>query len=139
VGRPRLHEKASGLLVVSLALWLSACASGPGGPLEPIVVGGERFFSVEWQPDIRDGRPGIAGYVSNDWGLPAARIRLLVDSLDPGGELLGQQLVTVGSLTPGMRGYFEAPVRQPAPAYRVRIFSWDWVLTEISARPRLLR
>ena len=129
---------AGGLLIVSLALWLTACASTQSGPLEPIVVGGERYFRVEWQPDTRDGRPGVAGYVYNDWGLPAAGIRLLVDSLGPGGELLGQRIVTVGTLTPGTHAYFEAAVREPASAYRVRIFSWGWVLTEISARPRLL-
>lgn len=116
------------MFVAALALWLAACASSSSGPLEPLVVGGERFFKLEWQVDQSRGRPVVWGYILNDWGLPASGVRLLVEGVGPGGELLGQQLAWVGSLTPGMRAYFEVPVAQAAPAYRVRVFSFDWVL-----------
>ncbi len=120
---------------MSLALLLGACA--PTGPLTPLVIGWERYFKLEWQADTRNGRPVVAGYILNDGDFAAIHIRLLVDSIGPGGELLGQQLVFVDALTPGTRAYFEAPPTPPAPAYRVRVFSFEWLMGEISMGPRL--
>ena len=124
------------ILVAALALWLAACASSQTGPLEPLVVGGERFFKLEWQVDQSRGRPVVFGYILNDWGLPASGVRILVEGVGPDGQLLGQQLAWVGSLTPGTRAYFEVPAEQRAPAYRVRVFSFDWVLGDDFRRRR---
>jgi len=127
---PRAGGCAAALVLAALALTASGCATTSTGPLEPLVVGWERFFKLEWQPGARDGRPVVWGYILNDWGMPAASVRILVDGLGPGGELLEQRLAWVGSLTPGMRAYFEVPVERPAAAYRVRVFSFDWVLED---------
>ena len=76
------------------------------------------------------GRTLVWGHVLNDGDLPARSVRLLVEGIGPGGELLGQEIAWVGSLTPGMRAYFEVPVKTPAPAYRVSVFAFDWVLSD---------
>jgi hypothetical protein len=125
-----MRRSAPRILGPALALWLAACATSATGPLEPLVVGWERFFKLEWQAGQSRGRPVVWGYILNDWGLPASGVRILVEGLGPGGEVLDQQLAWVGSLTPGMRAYFEVPVAKPAPAYRVRVFSFDWVLSD---------
>lgn len=117
------------LCAVMSILMLALAAGAEAAPLQPLVVGWERFFKVDWQPGTRRGGPVVSGYVLNDWGIPAARIRLLVEGVGPGGEVTGQQLVwlTSQSLTPGARAYFEIPAAPPAPMYRVSVFAFEWV------------
>lgn len=124
---------------VSLSITLLAACSmqldvvGPGqASLHPLVIGWERFFKLDWQADTRHGRPVVSGYLLNDWGMPAARIQLLVESLGPDGEILGQRVAWLGGgvLTPGSRAYFEIPPVEPAPAYRVSVFAFDWVQSD---------
>ncbi len=125
-----MPRPATAALLAALALWFGACATSQSGPLEPLVVGWEQYFKLEWQVDRSRSRPLVWGYIRNDWGLPASSVRILVEGLGPGGELAGQQLAWVGSLTPGMRAYFEVPAERSAPVYRVRVFSFDWVLSD---------
>lgn len=109
-------------------------AAGAGGSasgaelLEPLVLGGERFFAVEWEAAERRGRPVVYGTIGNEWGFPARRVQLLVESLDGSGRVLGQRVTWLGGeLMPGTRAWFEARVPVAAPAYRVRVFAWDWI------------
>ncbi|MGH7393118.1 MAG: hypothetical protein ACREM3_27245 [Candidatus Rokuibacteriota bacterium] len=125
-----------GALAASITLWLAACAPTQTGPLQPLVVGWERYFKLDWQVDRSPGRTLVWGHILNDWGLPARGVRVLVDGIGPGGELLGQELAWVGSLAPGMRAYYEVPVKTPAPAYRVSVFAFDWVLSDDFGRRR---
>lgn len=93
------------------------------------VYGAERFFSLEWAPAERCGRPAIVGSVTNDGGLPAARVRLLVESLDAAGQVAATTIGYVaGHVLPGARFDFEVRLERPAPAYRVVVLSWEWVL-----------
>jgi hypothetical protein len=99
-----------------------------GGRLHPLVVGWEQFFSLDWQPADHKGRPVVEGHIVNTWGFGATHIRLLVDGLDATGTVVEQQVAWLGAdLTPGTRASFEIPIDRSADAYRVAVFSFDWV------------
>src|SRR5262245_8040496 len=57
----------------------------------------------------RAQRPEVHGHILNEFGFPARKLRLLVNSLDPAGALTDQTLVYVpGELRPGSRYYFDS-------------------------------
>ncbi len=122
------------LLAALVVAGLAAGCVVPAGSaaaarLTPLVVGWENYFKIDWESAQRGGRPVVRGYLLNDWGFPAARVQLLVESLDTSGTVVGQRVawLGVGVLTPGTRAYFEEPVPQPASSYRVSVFAFDWV------------
>ena len=120
-----------------VALLAQACAGGmmesqPAASVGSAAVtnagiyGTDRYFSLEWQPDERRGRPLVSGYVTNQWGLSMRNVRLRVDALDAAGAATATYIGYVnGQLTPGARVYFEVPVQAKAPSYRVTVLSWD--------------
>lgn len=117
-------------LAAALVLTLAVGAAASAAALAPLVWGWERFFTVEWQPDTRKGVPYVSGHIKNDWGMPAANLRLLVEALGPGNQVTAQRVEWLGTmLTPGMRAAFQVPAPAPAPAYRVSVFAFDWVQT----------
>jgi hypothetical protein len=135
---------ARGTLLVLVALALAACAvpgatpPGPAGPLEPLIIGWEQFFKVDWVATEQNGRPAIAGHVFNDWGLGARRVRLLVDELDARGAIVWQTVSWLGfDLPAGTRAPFIIAVPHGTPNYRVRVFSFDWVTEPSHDRLRL--
>jgi hypothetical protein len=52
-----------------------------------------------------------------------------VDSLDASGQVVAQHVEWLGgSNLPGFSStYFEVPIRQQAPRYRVSVFAFDFV------------
>jgi hypothetical protein len=107
-------------MVVSGAAWPAAAAE-----LQPLMAGWERHFTVDWQPGQYRGQPALQGYVNNISPYHAANIRVLVESLDAGGTVTGQKVAWVpGDVLGGGRLYFQVPTAA-APAYRVRVFSYD--------------
>lgn len=115
-------------LVVVSVLALALAVSASAAPLTPLVLGWEQFFKIDWQAGERRGRPVVYGHVANEWGMPAGSVRVLVDALDAGGNVVGQQVAWVpGIITPGTRAYFETPAPGPATSYRVSVFSFDWI------------
>jgi hypothetical protein len=111
-------------LAVAVLLALSVGTSASSTALTPLVIGWERFFTVEWQADTSH----VTGYIQNDWGAPAAQIRLLVESLGPGNQVTGQRVEWLGTmLAPGMRAGFRVAAPAPASAFRVSVFAFDWV------------
>jgi hypothetical protein len=96
--------------------------------LTPLVLNGERYFTVEWQTADTDGRPVIHGRIRNEYGFVARKIRLLVDSLDATGAVTGQAIAYVPfDVSPGTGGYFETRVPSRAASYRVSVFQWEWI------------
>ena len=95
-------------------------------PLEPLVIGWERFFTVSWETwDSRDGRY-VGGYVRNESGHTATGMRLLVEGLDDSRRVTTQQVDWLGSTVPPFgRAYFKVPARSRASEYRVRVFAYD--------------
>lgn len=117
------------LLAATLALTPHSPATA-AGPLTPFVVGWERYFKLTWTVDTRKGQPVVTGRIFNDWGFPAANVRLLVDELDASGQIVDQRVAWLGfTLTPGTTAPFEIPVAHPTPNYRVSVFAFDWIQT----------
>jgi hypothetical protein len=116
------------LTILGIAtLVLGAGLPSAGAELEPLMAGWERVFSVDWQPGLYRGKPSVEGYVSNNSPYHTGNIRIIIDSLDAGGQVTNQQIAWVpGDLLGGSRLFFQVPT-QPAPSYRVRVFSYDRV------------
>jgi hypothetical protein len=117
--------------VVVLSLVLLIVSGGAAQPLSPLVVEWDRFFSVQAQPGVRDGRSVGTIWNTSDWG--TRRIQLLVEGLDGNGQAVNQRVMWLGvDLPAGSHAYFEASM--PASAsYRVRVFAF---ILETSAGPR---
>jgi hypothetical protein len=113
---------------VLLLLLVYAGIAGADQHLTPLVTGWEQFFKLEWEAAERNSRPVVRGYIKNEAGMTAANIRLLVEGLDPSGQVVSQTVGWLGTnLTPGARAYLEVPVDRRAPAYRVSVFAFDFV------------
>ncbi|HEU5322313.1 MAG TPA: hypothetical protein VFX28_16025 [Methylomirabilota bacterium] len=116
------------IFVLAAALALPLAVAVGAAPLEPLVRGWEQFFKLDWEAVERGGRPLVRGHIANEWGMPAKDVRLLVDALDAGDRVTSQRVSWLGSiLTPGTRAYFEVPMAERAPKYRVSVFAFDWV------------
>src|SRR6185436_13728553 len=97
-------------LSVLVAGALAGCASPgmtPSASVTTIVQGWERQFRLEWEPLARTDGIEISGYVNNSYGSAAGNVRVLAQSIDPAGNVLGQQLSWVhGVVPPFGRSYF---------------------------------
>lgn len=101
-------------------------AASPASVQSYGVYGTESFFKLEWQPDERRGKAVVSGYVTNQWGIGVNNVRMRVDALDTAGGVTATYIGYVfGDVTPGTRAYFEVPVPQKAPNYRVSVLSFD--------------
>ena len=134
--------KASRLAMIAAALLTQACTGGTmgGTPSAPATAGApsdpsygtygyDSYFKIEWQPDERRGKPLVSGYVGNQWGFPVRNVRLRVEALDAAGNVTATHIGYVnGIVIPGSRVYFEVPVPEKAPGYRVRLLSFDPVV-----------
>ena len=117
-------------LLMALMVMVSSTSVLAQSPtlLTPLVVNGERYFTLQWEAADRKGRPVVRGSIFNDFGVPARKIRLLVDSLDAAGGVTAQTIGYVPSeLNGGNRSYFEVPVPARAATYHVAVFQWEWL------------
>ncbi len=114
------------LTVLALAaLVVGSAMPGAAAALQPLMLGWERVFTVSWQPGQYRGRPAVEGYVNNVSPYHTGNIRVLIESLDAAGTVTNQKIAWVpGDLLGGGRLFFQVPTA-PAPAYRVRVFSYD--------------
>jgi hypothetical protein len=104
---------------------VGAAMPGTAAEMQPLMAGWERLFTVAWQPAQHRGNPVVEGYVTNVSPYHTTNIRVLVESLDASGGVTSQRVAWVpGELLGGGRAFFQVPAA-PAPAYRVRIFSYD--------------
>jgi hypothetical protein len=88
---------------------------------------GERDFRVEWDQHPTGLGPAIGGYVYNNAGMPAARVRVLVEGLDGAGRPIN---TTIGYVVGTVPGFSRTPfeVRVPgAASYRVSVLSFEWL------------
>src|SRR5262245_27690161 len=100
------------------------------GNQQPLILGWQQFFSIQWDGTTRGGQTFVEGYISNTWGFTAQRIQLLIAGYDATGQQLGQ-VVAWGpnEITPGGRRFFSVPVAPGASTYDVAMFAWNWVQT----------
>jgi hypothetical protein len=109
-------------LAVVLLLWsLGGAAAALAQSADP-----DRFFGLEWSGTERRGRPIVSGYIINNYRIRAVNVRLLVESLDASGKVLETTSGISYDVPPGSRVYYEVPVKQRAPRYRVTITGWEW-------------
>jgi hypothetical protein len=115
-----------GLVTAALLGVLAGSADVAAQRLTPHVPTWQHYFTVSWETFDRRGRPHLSGYVVNQYGSPAGRIQLLVESLDSSGQIVAQGVEWLGGdVGPFQRRYFEVPVPQPASSYRVSVFAFD--------------
>lgn len=120
--------RVRGLVMATLLTVLAVEAEGANRYLTPHAVGWERHFSVTWESFEWRGRPYLSGYVHSQYGATATRVQLLVDGLDPSGQIVAQRVEWLGGPVSGFsRRYFEVPVPGPASTYRVRVFAFDFL------------
>ncbi len=125
-------------VVLAVVLVLTqACASGdvmqsaqsPAASQSTVsygTYGVDSYFKLEWQADERRGKPIVSGYVTNQWGYAVRNLRLRVEALDAAGGVTASYIGFVsGDVNPGSHVYFEVPVNEKAPKYRVTALSWD--------------
>src|SRR5215470_12851463 len=105
--------RMKGIVLALLLAVASTNACSPPGELRPLVANWEQFFRLDWQPGERKGRPAV---------------QLLVEGLDNQGHVVWQRVEWLGSdVAPGTTSPFEVPVPQPAAAYRVSVFAFEWI------------
>ena len=86
----------------------------------------DRYFGLEWTGGERRGRPNVSGYIVNQYRARAENLRLRVEALDASGKPVATTHGYVANVPAGARVYFEVPVKERAPRYRVTIESWEW-------------
>jgi hypothetical protein len=101
--------------------------------LAPIVTHAQNFgrsgtdFRIEVdkpQPGARG--PGIGGFVYNDTGGRVIDVRLRVEVLDAGGNLVAESFGWVyGSVGARDRAWFWVPLKSRGQEYRVSVYSFD--------------
>ncbi len=123
------------LSLVTICLALGAAAGCTMTPMpfdakayeSAMIHGAERHFELDWEPGERNGRPTVTGHVKNLWGFLTYDIRLRVESLDADGTLIRTNVGFVpGWLGAGARVYFEVPVPERAPTYRVSVLTFGF-------------
>jgi hypothetical protein len=121
----RLGVVAALALLLALAT-LSACV-GRAQPIEPLVVGWERVFRLEWEVAHRGGQPVVRGSLTNDSPYTVLRVQLLVEALDANGAVVAQEITwaTADVMTPSTRASFEIRAPASASTYQVRVFAFD--------------
>ena len=121
--------RARVLMIAALVGMLASATRVAAQSLTPWFPEWERYFTVSWEPLDRRGQPYLSGYIVSSYGVTATRVQLLVDSLDSSGQIVAQRVEWLGGGNlPGFsRSYFEVPIRQQAPSYRVRVFAFDFV------------
>src|SRR5262245_24942115 len=111
------------VLVVGLLALRPVVGGAAATLLEPLIIGWEDIFKLDWQAEARGGKPVVSGHIMNDSGYPMTRVQLLVEALDDRGAVVRQKVdwLAGSGLEPGARAYFEVPAPGPASSYRVRV------------------
>lgn len=114
------------IAAMAILLGLMLPIAGAQAALEPLTPGWQDIFRMQWEPSTWRGRPRVAGFLTNTSPYTLSRIKLLVESLDGSGELVGQRVDGVqGALAPFTGTYFSVAAPPPSTRYRVRVFSFD--------------
>jgi hypothetical protein len=85
----------------------------------------DHYFRLEWEKSTSRRGPVLAGYIYNISPLSADRVRLGIDRVDAGGQVVESTIgYVLGTVPSGNRAYFEIPVRDAA-SYKVRVLSYE--------------
>lgn len=114
--------RVKSVVLASLLLIVPAVAGAQSYAIQGI----ERYFRVE--SELTQGRRGpvVAGYVYSTYGHAAGNVRLVIEGLDAGGQVVSSMVVPLlGEVPAGNRSYFEIPAPRGGTTYRVRVLSFD--------------
>ena len=112
--------------VFAAALMLTSASPSIGAAQSYGIYGTERYFTIESETGERRGRPVVRGYITSQYGFGVRDVRLRVEALDGADAVVNTQIGYVNGLVlPGGRVYFEVPVTERAPKYRVTVLSYD--------------
>jgi hypothetical protein len=115
-----------GRTIVGLSM-LMAVLAPPAHAQDGQVHGADQFFQLIWEPVEDGGRLSVGGYVTNNYGLEAINVRLLVESLDVHGLVVAKTIGYVNyPIPPSARGFFEIFPPDKPSRFRVSVLSWDW-------------
>lgn len=115
-----------GAVVFAAAVMLTTASPSISGAQSYGIYGTERDFTVESEVGERRGRPVVSGYVTSEYGFGVRDVRLRIEALDAANAVVSTQIGYVsGPLLSGGRSYFEVPVTERAPQYRVTVLSYD--------------
>jgi hypothetical protein len=103
----------------------------PRAPVHAAETSQDGPFRLEWS---KDGRK-VNGYVYNVTSRYAAYMQLLVEGVDPSGNVVNNTKTWVRDVPPNNRAFFESSVPD-APSYRVSILSYKWIQEIASSRDR---
>jgi hypothetical protein len=114
--------------------FMGGCAGSASPSLSPsattttAIQGWEYYFRLDWVAEPKADAYDIGGYIYNTYGAPATNVQVLAQSLDAGGNVIGQKLVWVqGGVPPLSRSYFRVAGLPPANAHRVSVWAFDWI------------
>ena len=111
-----------GLMVVAATAGLKAVAPATAQSWTTT----DRGFRLDWEPAQTKRGTVIRGYLNNDSGYTAANVRLIIESIDAGGQVAATTIGYLpGTAPPFDRLYFEVPLKAAAASYRVRVGSWE--------------
>jgi len=109
------HRVALRVVVAVIALASLSVSRAP-------VLGSTHWLPATWASIERNGRPYVNGYVTNQSGIAARRVQIVVEGLDPSGRVTSHTMNWVGDeISPGSRAYFEVRAPQPGATYRVSV------------------
>lgn len=75
----------------------------------------------------RHGQPEIEGYIYNDYARPANNVRMIVETLDESGKVIGRAYGYVFGIVPAFnRTPFNVPLQTAGPSYRLTVTSFEW-------------
>ena len=117
-------RKIAALLAPLLLLASTAVARSNYAPgsLDP-------YFTIDWKLVPGPRGENIEGFVYNKANQPTDRMRLSIEALDAGGQIVGRSTTWVmGGVPPNNRTWFTTPApASRAATYRIEILSFDWV------------
>jgi hypothetical protein len=128
------------LAVLGGCATLGAPVTWQPGNLQPLIIGWQQYFRIQWTATPSGGATLIDGYITNTWGFAAQRVRVLVNGYDASGRQVGQVIAWgPNEINPGSRFYFDVTVPGGAASYEVSIFSWNWVQVMLNVDSNLDR
>jgi hypothetical protein len=105
-------------------LALGACARG--SDVTPRV---DRELQLAWRATTDERGAIVRGEIRNPYGLAARNIHLLVEGLDPAGDIVTRTAWPMAQIIrSGERARFDIPVPAGADRYRVTVVAFDFVL-----------
>ncbi len=116
-------------LVITTSTAVAGAAPAPSATTTTLMAGWEQHFTIEWTPVSESPTTRkITGFVYNNYGSYATRLRVLAQAIDSAGAVVGQRIEYVREGVGGFgRVYFEVPNLPATGHYRVSIWDYTWI------------